>query len=60
MNRLYNKSKPLKLEFKGREMLQHPLKRLYFHDNYTKAELIFEVDFVVFFWESLLDLDIVK
>lgn len=60
MNRLYNKSKPLKLEFKEREMLQRPLKRLFFHANYSKAELIFEVDFAVFFWESLLGLDIVK
>lgn len=49
MNRLYNKSKALKLEFKVREMLQHPLKRLSFHANYTKVELISEVDFAVFF-----------
>lgn len=30
-------------------MLEDPLKRLSFHDNYTKIQLIFEVYSTVFF-----------
>lgn len=41
-------------------MLQHLLKRLHFHTNYTKAELISEMDFTVFFWEFVLDSEVVK
>lgn len=60
MTILHNKSKPLRLEFQERKMLQHPLKRLYFHASYNKAELLFGVVFTVFFSESLLELDVVK
>lgn len=41
-------------------MLQHLLKRLHVHANYTKAELILEMDFTIFFWEFVLDSETVK
>lgn len=41
-------------------MLQHLLKRLHFHTNYTKTELILKMDFTVYFWEFALDSEEVK
>lgn len=41
-------------------MLQRLLKRLHFHTNYTKTELILKMDFTVYFWEFALDSEEVK